>query len=119
RSTRPVSPASVIPEPSRVAERADAEAREVREPLRELTLGRAATPRKVINPPPSAGSVPKDPAEELTPIEARCRWKAEAARRAVHGQRRLRQGEGPHEEDAPAQPEIAEWADRWTDAYYW
>ena len=117
RSPRPAGPAPAIREPSPVAERPDASGREAREPLRELTLGRSSTPGKAPNPP-STGSGSRSAVDELTMIEARCRRKAEAARRAARHQRGLQPGDGSPEEDEPAHPEIAHWAERWTDALH-
>jgi hypothetical protein len=119
RSTGSDPTAAAIPEPSRPSERPVEEARPAREPLRELTLGRSTTARKLVSSPPTTGAMPRGSEAELAPIEARCRLKAEAARRAALRLHQACRGEAPTEEVAPGHPEIAEWAERWTDAFYW
>jgi hypothetical protein len=52
-------------------------------------------------------------------IEERWRKKAEAARWAAERQRRVRQGYAFEVQEVPSAPEVAEWADRLTDDFYW
>jgi hypothetical protein len=90
-----------------------------REPLRELTLGRRAAPPTQAPHPPGRSARPEADVDDLGRIESRCRSKAEAARRAAERQRRALEGTDPQVEDAPADPEIAAWAGRLTDCFYW
>ena len=57
--------------------------------------------------------------DELDGIEAGCRWKGEAARWAVERLLRGREGRNRCEPDTPIESNIAEWADKFTDCYYW
>jgi hypothetical protein len=58
-------------------------------------------------------------ASEIDAIAARCRANAEAARWAAERQRRIREGYGWTDDDAPDGPAIVAWAERLTDAFYW
>ncbi|QDV34378.1 hypothetical protein [Tautonia plasticadhaerens] len=90
------------------------------EPLHELTLGRSR-PVSVERHPPSEenGGSAFDATLDFDEIEARCRLKAEAARHAAARLRRLRGGGDPGGGVAPVNPEVASWADRFTDAFSW
>lgn len=90
-----------------------------REPLRELTLGRSRPAANASNPIAEIHSQAETGAEELETIVAHCRSKAEAARWAAERQRRIREGYGWTDEDAPNDPAVVEWAERLTDAFYW
>jgi hypothetical protein len=89
------------------------------EPLRELTLGRSVAAKGE----PGVTSLSVSPGramyDELVEIESQCRWKAEAARWAVERLLRDREGNDRCEPDAPVESNIAEWADKFTDCYYW
>jgi hypothetical protein len=91
----------------------------MKEPLRELTLGRSrpspVEPRYL--PGATTETVVTD--ADLRGIEARCRLKAEGARRASARLRRIREGTDSPSVIAPEDPEIAAWADRMTDCFYW
>jgi len=56
---------------------------------------------------------------DIEAVAASCRAKAQAARFAAERQRRIREGYGWIDEDTPADPALAEWAERLTDAFYW
>ena len=94
-------------------------AEETVEPLRELTLGRSAAAKGEIGIASPSVSHGKGGCDELTEIEAGCRWKAEAARWAIERLLRGREGNDRREPDAPIESNIAEWADKFTDCYYW
>ncbi len=92
---------------------------EMVEPLRELTLGRTAAAKGelgVASPSVSPGRAAYD---ELVEIEGGCRWRGEAARWAVERLLRGREGNDRCEPDLPIESKIAEWADKFTDCYYW
>ena len=57
--------------------------------------------------------------DDLAEIAARCRLKAEGARRAAARQRRIREGGDPQAEVAPEDPEIVACADQLADHFYW
>jgi hypothetical protein len=97
---------------------AEADRPRAAEPLRELTLGRSRPAPTEIREP--TGAVPRpEPPDDLSLIEARCRAKAEAARWSAERQRRIHEGSASQIEDTPADREVAEWADRLTDCFYW
>ena len=87
-----------------------------REPLRELTLGRA---RPGPDPPKPLPSSPSSPAEQEDTLAPGCRAKAEAARWAAERQRRIRERDQNPDADEPTDPELRRWAETLTDAYYW
>ena len=88
------------------------------EPLHQLTLGRRRPTADESLPAERATTRPET-GDDLSVLEARCRSKAEAARRAAERQRRIREGYEARIEDAPTDPEMVEWADRLTDSFYW
>jgi hypothetical protein len=90
-----------------------------RAPLPELTLGRSRPPADRSKPLRETTSVADFAAVEIDAIAARCRAKAGAARWAAERQRRIREGYGWTDEDAPPDPTIVEWSERLTDAFYW
>ncbi len=83
------------------------------EPLHELTLGRS-------RPAPPETELPRmdaiDEGPDLGEIEARCRLKAEGARLAASRLRRIGAGGAPGGDQGD--PEVAGWADRFVDAFY-
>ncbi len=90
------------------------------EPLRELTLGRslASSPGDSIAPSHPANS--RVVGEELAALELRCRGKGEAARWAAESQRRIHEGgEFQGAGDLPVDEELAGWAGKLTDGFYW
>lgn len=87
-----------------------------REPLPELTLGRA---RPGPDPPKPSQSSHSNSADEEGTLAPRCRAKAEAARWAAERQRRIRERDESPDEDEPADPVLRRWAEALTDAYYW
>jgi hypothetical protein len=91
------------------------------EPLRELTLGRSAPARGESGGGSTSTLMSRTGAahEEVAEIEARCRWKGEAARWAVERLLRGREGDDRPNSDAPVDPKITEWADKLTDCFYW
>jgi hypothetical protein len=89
------------------------------EPLRELTLGRAAPSRSPAKPAATKISVPDASEDELAPIELRCRKKADAARWAAAHERWLQQGADLDDEGPAPDPEITRWADTLTNGFYW
>ena len=86
-------------------------------PLRELTLGRRAAP-PIPTPHLYPLGVPDDE-DEPGQTEARCRSKAEAARRVAEPLRGIREGADDTAEDHPIDPDLDEWADRLTDGFHW
>jgi hypothetical protein len=88
-------------------------------PLRELTLGRSRPSPVEIHHLQGAiaGAVASD--ADLPEIEARCRLKAEGARRAAAHQRPNCEWADLHDDFASQGPEITAWADRLTDCFYW
>jgi hypothetical protein len=94
--------------------RADAD-----EPLHELTLGRSrpSSPGDSTAPIFSA----RQEAVETNPasLEARCLRKAEAARWVAECQRRIREGADFHGAGDPLDQEMAGWAQKLTDGFYW
>lgn len=91
------------------------------EPLRELTLGRSRASPAGTRPVAGATTGPAVVVDEvdLDEIEARCRLKAEWARRAASRLRRMREGADPGAEVAPQDRAIAAWADRLADCVFW
>ena len=89
------------------------------EPLRELTLGRSVPSRSPVKPAPPKNTAPEAPEDDLAPIEARCRKKADAARWAAAHERWLQQGADLDDEVPSPDPEITRWADTLTNGYYW
>jgi hypothetical protein len=90
-----------------------------REPLRELTLGRRAA--SAIPPPaPERGPFrPDTDTDELDGIEERCRAKCEALRWQVECHRRVWEGVESPVEEAAINPEMAAWAGRLVECFYW
>jgi hypothetical protein len=90
-----------------------------REPLRELTLGRRAA--SIIPPTASARgpSRPDSDTDELEGIAERCRAKCDALRWQVECHRRVWEGVESPIEDAAIDPEMAAWAGRLVDCFYW
>jgi hypothetical protein len=89
------------------------------EPLHELTLGRRAPSPVEPRPHHDLTSSEVFADADLDSIEARCRIKAEAARRAAERQRRIREGAGFQDEDALVERELIDWAETLTDCFYW
>jgi len=89
------------------------------EPLHELTFGRLRPTEGGGHRTVERHSHADAGAEQIEAIAARCGSKAHAARWAAERQRRIREGYGWTDEDAPNDPAIAEWAERLTDAFYW
>ena len=56
---------------------------------------------------------------DLASLEARCRRKAEAARWVAESQRRIREGAEFHGAGDPLDQEMAGWAGKLTDGFYW
>jgi hypothetical protein len=105
-------------DPVEVEAEAETAVEDTVEPLRELTLGRSAATKGEPGAGSTAMSRGKGAYDELAEIEARCRWKGEAARCAV--ERVLRGLEGNElEPDAPIESNVAEWAGKFSDCYYW
>ncbi len=95
------------------------DSRPLREPLRELTLGRSRPASDTSNRAEPRNSPVDTGAADIEAIAAHCRAKADAARWAAERQRRIREQYGWTDEGAPADPAIAEWADKLTDSFYW
>ena len=57
--------------------------------------------------------------DDLAPIEARCRKKAEAARWAAAHERWLQEGANLDDEGPSPDPEVTRWADTLTQGFYW
>jgi len=114
-----VAPAAAVPKEFPAALVIPADPRPAAEPLRELTLGRASPTERETRPSTARITGPETRDDEIAQIEASCRRKAEAARWAAERQRRLRQGYDPQAENLAPDPEIAKWADRLTDGFYW
>ncbi len=116
-------PAPLQPGPSGQVEPVDAGAEAIGEdtgePLRKLTLGRSLAAQRELGGASPSASRGKASYDELVEIEARCRWKGEAARWAVERLLRGREGNDRCEPDVPVESNIAEWADKFTDCYYW
>lgn len=91
-----------------------AEAFKPNEPLRELTFGRSSPPAPVV----SRSQVTATEAD-LTEIEERCRLKADGARWAANRLRRNHEGTGLDFEASSSPPDIAAWAGRLTDCFFW
>jgi hypothetical protein len=89
------------------------------EPLRELTLGRPNPSRSPVKPVAIKTSTPDAPGDELAPIEARCRKKADAARWAASHERWLQQGADLDDDGPSPDPEITRWADTLTNGFDW
>ena len=89
------------------------------EPLRELTLGRSAPSTDDQRADlVSAPRITRSHAE-LAEIEARCRWKGEAARWAAERLLRIRERSDFPLANALMDSAMIEWADRLTDCFYW
>ena len=98
------------PRPARVSQELVLGRTRPAEALKELTLGRSRpNPPKIEYP-----SVAAIGGEDLEDLANRCLRKAEAARGLAA---RLRPGQ--QRPPAPGDPEIAAWADRVADAYFW
>jgi hypothetical protein len=100
-------------------EAAESDANQPAEPMRRLTLGRPAVPK---NDPGSLATVAptsRSVRPDLMEIESRCRWKSEGARWAAERLRRIREGNNIQINDPLPDEEMAEWAERMTDCYYW
>jgi hypothetical protein len=91
----------------------------MREPLRELTLGRSRPSSD--SPKASPESVPPAHDEGINwqSLAARCRAKAEAVRWAAERQRRIHEWSALLDDDAPGDSAMREWAEALTDAFYW
>jgi hypothetical protein len=92
---------------------------EVVEPLRELTLGRSATPKSEPRVDSAVASRAITRHDELAEIEANCRWKGEAARWAAERLLRIREGNDCRELDPLLGSEVADFASKLTDCFVW
>jgi hypothetical protein len=90
-----------------------------REPLRELTLRRSKPSADGSNRIVASSTQADTDTADIDAIAARCMAKAEAARWAAERQRRLREGYGWTDDDAPSDQAVVAWAERLTDAFYW
>lgn len=116
----PASPAEErAPDGPTTSEASQAVRPEVAEPLRELTLGRSRPASAEVPHSTDRTAGPAVTDADLPRIKARCRVKAEAARWAAERQRRRREDSASQDGETPADREIAEWADRWTDCFHW
>ena len=102
------APPAVVPDRGRPPER-----------LRELTLGRSVPARSPAKPTVAKFAGQDAFEDELAPIEARCRKKADAARWAAAHERWLQQGADLEDETPSPDPEITRWADTLTNGLYW
>ncbi len=100
-------------------EPAPEDSRPAREPLRELTLGRSRSTPGTSDQLAHDTSLADTVADAIEGIAAHCRAKAEAARWAAERQRRIHEGYGWTDDDAPADTAMIEWAEELTDAFYW
>jgi hypothetical protein len=93
----------------------------LKEPLRELTLGRPRLPPVPTGPRhlPEPTLEPAAIDAELSRIGTRCRQKAEGARWAASRVRRIREGGELQTATAPEDTEILLWADRLVDRFSW
>jgi hypothetical protein len=92
---------------------------QVREPLRELTLGRKAE-SAVLRPVSSSRRPPADSdPDEFEPIAERCRAKCDALRWQVECHRRVWEGVESPVEEVAIDPEMVAWAGRLVDCFYW
>ena len=98
---------------------AESAAEDTVEPLRELTFGRTVAAKTRTGNCFDTGSLGEGCIDDLAELEARCRWKGEAARWAVERLLRGPEGNVRYEADAPIESKIVEWADKFTDCYYW
>jgi hypothetical protein len=89
------------------------------EPLRALTLGRSVAAKGESGVATTSASHSGAAHDELAEVEGRCRWKAEAARWAAERLCRSLEGNDCPAPDAGMDPNVAEWADKLTDCYYW
>ncbi len=89
-----------------------------REPLRELTLGRAGSSAIALSPPAGRPPRPASVEDEFGPIEARCRAKCAALRGQVECHRRVWEGVESPVEDVASDPEMAAWARGVVDCFY-
>jgi hypothetical protein len=89
------------------------------EPLRELTLGRPASAQGDPRSTATVLPMPRSAHDSLREIESRCRRKTEAARWAAERLRRIREGNRSEVDNPLLDQEMAEWAERLTDCYYW
>ena len=94
-------------------------AEETVEPLHELTFGRSAATKGEPESASTSGLRDKRAYDELVELETRCRWKGEAARWAVERLLRGREGNDRCAPDEPIQSDVAEWADKFIDCFYW
>lgn len=90
-----------------------------REPLRELTFGRAGPSPDPPRGPLETTTTARRDDEDLESLADRCRAKAGAARWAAERQRRIHERSGAPDEGAPSEPTMAAWAEALTDAFYW
>ena len=97
----------------------ESETKDTVEPLRELTLGRSVAAKGESGVATTSASHSGAAHHELAELEARCRWKAEAARWAAERLCRSLEGNECPDLDAATDPKMAEWADKLTDCYYW
>jgi hypothetical protein len=89
------------------------------EPLRELTLGRSRETFPGDSIAPSQPVKSRVPGVDLVSLEVRCRRKAEGARWVAESQRKIREGAEFLGASDPLDQEIAGWAARLTDGFYW
>lgn len=103
-----------------VSEEGDDDARQTDEPRLELTLGRTTLPKRDPGPVASARTPSqRRPSDELVELESHCRQKAGAAHWAAERLRRVREGNDFLVEQFPDDPEMATWAERLVDSFYW
>jgi hypothetical protein len=89
------------------------------EPLRELTLGRSAPPKRDPRSESPAVFRPKSAPGELIHLENRCRRKSEAAHWVAERLRRAREGNYCVIENAPEEPEMVAWGNGLVDSFFW